>query len=602
MRYRQIVLLALAGLPLASCVTSPLSRTPADSLASVTISGYVPANGDHVTIQAVDQNTGALTTLGHATSSGPGISHTTSAGTTYTMFPWSFPAGVLAPHLWSPHSIVDDLKTAQGHLELFASDGANPFATYSPGAVQAAMAAGGTLGISTGGFSDGNSTVLFDQNGTSNPAHGPWVNVTGMKLTPPGGYSQVAWSAGYYTVEGGMKIYALICTPTAGGPYPVVIYNHGGIDAPLSPTGGDLSGTVTFGWTTQPTTGPDSLGQCLDWAKRGWVFATSSYRGSSVTISSAGSALVSAHSGGSPEFCLGEVTDVLALTDLVANHAGSIAVGAAGHTVSLNTNGKLLMFGYSHGGCVTYRAVEQGAPVTAFSVIEGFTDMRLSYLTARSAGFPADVSAALSGAFQPGTTTTYQPDAAGVMGYNWRSAHYFAAHGDLSIQNFKAMPILILHGDNEIDVDPITHAVSGNPTPLAQAALISPDIGATNIFVGAAASAPTSEPCISGIAGAALASSLTGPNASCAISFTAMDTSDTCTNGALWFLTQCAVITLPLTPPPGQPVQQHYLVVYHNMNHINGGLGIRITFNGWVEHNFSRQPGCDGLVINCAND
>ena len=271
----------------------------------------------------------------------------------------------------------------------------------------------------------------------------------------------------------------------------------------------------------------------MDWAKRGWVFATSSYRGSSVTISSGGSTFFTAHSGGSPEFCLGEVSDVLALTDLIANHAGSVAVGAAGHTVSLNPNGKLLMFGYSHGGCVTYRAVEQGAPVTAFSVIEGFTDLRMGYFTARSAGLLADVSAALAGAIQPGTTTTYQPDASGVMGYNWRSAHYFASRGDLSIQNIKTMPILVLHGDNEVDVDPVSHAVSGNPTPLDEAVLISPDIGAANIFVGPAALAPTSEPCILGIAGAPLAPSLTAPNASCPISFTAMDTSDSCTNGAL---------------------------------------------------------------------
>jgi hypothetical protein len=50
----------------------------------------------------------------------------------------------------------------------------------------------------------------------------------------------------------------------------------------------------------------------------------------------------------------------------------------------------------------------------------------------------------------------YLPDASGVMGYNWRSAHYFASRGDLSIQKFETMPILILHGDVE----------TGNPVPL----------------------------------------------------------------------------------------------------------------------------------------
>ncbi|HEX4292915.1 MAG TPA: hypothetical protein VHZ29_02160 [Rhizomicrobium sp.] len=603
MHHRQLALLALAASALASCVIAPLSRTPADSLGAVSLSGYVPTKGEKIALQAMDQNTGALVTVGHATSIGPGITHT-SNGTSYTMFPWSWSpsGGVLAPNYWSPQNIVGDLKTAQGHLEIVASDGGSPFATYSPGAVQAAMAAGGTLGISTAGFADGNSTVLFDQAGTGNATHGPWVNAAGMTMTPPGGFQKVAWSAGYYTVEGGKKIYALICTPTSGGPYPVVVFNHGGIDSPLTPTGGDLTGAIVSGWTTQPANATDSLGQCLDWAKRGWVFATSSYRGSSVTITSGGANFFTGHSGGSPEFCLGEVTDVLALTDLIANQAGSIAVGAPKQTVPLHINGKLLMYGYSHGGCVTYRAVEQGAPVTAFSVIEGFTDLRLSYLTARHLGVATDDAAAGSGAFQPGTTTTYQPDAAGVMGYNWRSAHYFASRGDLGLEVFKTMPILVLHGDNEIDIDPTNQVPpSANPTSLSQAALIAPDIRATSIFVGPAASAPASEPCIDGAPGAAVAT-LSAPNKTCPISFTVKNASDPCTNGAQWYLTACAAITLPLTPAPGALVQQHYLVVYHNMNHINGGLGILATFNGWVKHYFGPLPGCSGLVVNCATD
>ena len=78
---------------------------------------------------------------------------------------------------------------------------------------------------------------------------------------------------------------SLICTPTSGGPYPVVIYNHGGTGAG---DGGNINGVITAtGWTSQPTNGPDSLGQCIDWAKRGWVFATSAYRGENVNITAA---------------------------------------------------------------------------------------------------------------------------------------------------------------------------------------------------------------------------------------------------------------------------------------------------------------------------
>jgi hypothetical protein len=172
-----------------------------------------------------------------------------------------------------------------------------------------------------------------------------------------------------------------------------------------------------------------------------------------------------------------------------------------------------------------------------------------------------------------------------------------AARGDLSIQKFETMPILILHGD----VD------TGNPVPLDQAAAILADIGATNIFVGpTGVSPPSSQPCIDGPVGAPLPPMLTAPNKSCPISFTLMNTGDPCVNGGTPSLEfgLCKVLLLPLAPPPppGQPQQLHYLVVYHNMNHTNGGLAIKETFNRFAEQNFDRQPGCDGLQINCAAD
>jgi hypothetical protein len=218
--------------------------------------------------------------------------------------------------------------------------------------------------------------------------------------------------------------------------------------------------------------------------------------------------------------------------------------------------------------------------------------MRLGYLTGRAAGLTPLQAAIGSGAYQPGVSV-YQPDANGVMGYNWRSAHYFASRGDLAIQKFRTMPMLILQGD--ID--------AGNPVPLAQAALISPDIGATNIFVGPnGLAAPASEPCVNGAVGAALSSTLTGPDKSCPIVFTLMNTGDPCVADGLPFPFLCKVVMLPLAPAAGQPQQLHYLVVYHNMNHVNGGLAIKETFNRFAEQNFDRQPGCDGLQINCAND
>jgi hypothetical protein len=59
---------------------------------------------------------------------------------------------------------------------------------------------------------------------------------------------------------------------------------------------------------------------------------------------------------------------------------------------------------------------------------------------------------------------------------------------------------------------------------------------------------------------------LVAPNNSCPISFTLMNTGDPCVNGSTppLELGLCKVLLLPLMPPPGQPQQLHYLVVYHN--------------------------------------
>jgi hypothetical protein len=76
------------------------------------------------------------------------------------------------------------------------------------------------------------------------------------------------------------------------------------------------------------------------------------------------------------ELCGDEVTDVLALANLLANNPGAIGLGDTSERLKINTNGKRLMYGYSHVGCAAYRAVEQGPPVRSFSVIEGFTDFR----------------------------------------------------------------------------------------------------------------------------------------------------------------------------------------------------------------------------------
>ena len=608
----------------AGAVTRPSSRTTGNPADAVRLSGYVETAGQTVTIAAVDQNTGQAVALGVATAKTSGTAHTTPSGKHYTTYRWSFDAGVLAANYWAPQTIVADVATSQGHLELIATAGNETLRTFSAAARASALASHDDPQTAAARYTDGTSTVLFDTDGVGSGRETPWVQVQGMisdSHSPL--YSPVAWSVGSYTVENGLKVYALICSPTTGGPYPTVIYNHGGTG---NSDGGNLNGVVTAaGWTTQPVLlgangqpvlgpngqpiiVPDSLGQCLDWAKRGWVFATSAYRGENVVITSHNPNFVTPaqpwKSDGNVEFCMGEVTDVMALTDLLVNHANAITLGSTAEKVRINPNGDLLMYGYSHGGCITYRAVEQGAPVKGFSVIEGFTDLRLNYLNVLSHTPPgpnaATQAAIAAGAYQPGVSV-YLPDAAHVMGYNWRSEHYFASRGDLAIQRFKTMPIVVFHGDVDTQAPVFPNLL--NPVLLDEPVQVAGDLGTRNIFVGPGNLAPTAEPCIAGPVGAALPSSLTAPNSSCPISFEVMDAGDPCVAGAAvpLLMPRCAVLPI-LISATGQPEKLHNLIVYHNMNHTNGGLAIKETFNRFAELYFRRQPGCDGLELDCNSD
>jgi hypothetical protein len=167
-------------LMLAACVTSPPSRTASESSGAVTLSGYATSGNQTIAIAAVDQNGGSLMPLGNATSSMSGMPFTTSGGTPYTAYPWSYPAAVLPKNYWSPQTIVPDLATSQGHLEIVASVNGNPFNTFSHAVWNSATSSGKDPAAAGGEFADGTSTVLFDQNGVGSGPEGPWVNVQGM--------------------------------------------------------------------------------------------------------------------------------------------------------------------------------------------------------------------------------------------------------------------------------------------------------------------------------------------------------------------------------------------------------------------------------------
>jgi dienelactone hydrolase len=130
----------------------------------------------------------------------------------------------------------------------------------------------------------------------------------------------------------GLLIKGQVCRPKSAGPHPMIVYNHGGFS----------------GLGVDPMSG-----NCTDTARNGFVWIGSSYRGED-------------GSDGEIEVCLGEVTDVLAMID----------IALAQPYVDPD---RVFMWGGSHGGCITTRALQRGAPVHAAVDVFGPTDMAANY-------------------------------------------------------------------------------------------------------------------------------------------------------------------------------------------------------------------------------
>lgn len=131
--------------------------------------------------------------------------------------------------------------------------------------------------------------------------------------------------------SGALLIEGRVCRPNRGGANPALIWNHGG-----------FAGIAT-----------DDDDVCDSLARLGYAVLMSSYRGQD-------------GSDGAVEACLGEVDDVLALADIARQQR-------------YVDNQRLVIAGASHGGCVTLRAVERGAPVYAAVAIAAPADWAALY-------------------------------------------------------------------------------------------------------------------------------------------------------------------------------------------------------------------------------
>lgn len=198
----------------------------------------------------------------------------------------------------------------------------------------------------------------------------------------------------------GYKIWGQVCRPQRSGRYKTLVFNHGGFEG------------LGSEWETDSS--------CRQRARDGVVVLQSSYRGED-------------HSEGKIEVCLGEVDDVL---NMIKVASGQPYVDPA----------RLIMFGISHGGCITMRAIQRGAPVVAAINVSGPTDWAADYKywqtqLAAGTGTAAPVFKALINLLN--TATGGSPDQFPAE-YAKRSPLTFAA--DLKKYS---QPVMILHGTTD---------------------------------------------------------------------------------------------------------------------------------------------------------
>jgi hypothetical protein len=155
----------------------------------------------------------------------------------------------------------------------------------------------------------------------------------------------VSWQVGNYYSTNNLQVYGLLCAPTSlPAPYPVAILNHGL--------------TIAAGW---PAIQGMGWAGCTNMAGNGWLTAITTYRGETINQLPAPYQSFSATSAGGLELCLGEVDDVLNLLTAVT-------------ALPIANPQQVLMWGHSHGSCITERAIERGAAVQIAVSLDGPTD------------------------------------------------------------------------------------------------------------------------------------------------------------------------------------------------------------------------------------
>lgn len=327
---------AVTTLLLAGCFTSPLERSNTQMTSgSITVGGYTPST-NRVLLYARDHNTNTLVLQAAVT---PG-----SFNSTLALYPWST-TRTFAANYWAPQFPgLPNAAVASGRLELSAtlegtSYGVRSFSQTGSECLTARLNEGVSAVNAGNECADGTDVVLFDQDGPNFAGSEP------LSFVPAGAGTEVvsgvtiSLQSIWYQSQG-LRIAGVLCRPVDATVIrrPARILNHGGI-------AGVEEGAMAL---------------CRRWASQGLVVAASAYRGE--TAPNFGTTSSTNLSDGQVETCLGEVTDVMRLTAIIAAQP-------------FVNRDRMTMWGYSHGGCITTRAVQRGAPVKAAVDVAGLSEL-----------------------------------------------------------------------------------------------------------------------------------------------------------------------------------------------------------------------------------
>ncbi len=366
LRYEPLGLLAFAAMA-TGCIHTP-SGASQQSTAAVKLSGATQQPNQHIDFYLRDRRgaevgaapTETMLDSVHARTSSREI----VTGNGLYALSVTIPVSALPASAWIPQAsdgrAQGGLPRSVGRVEIVGRPrgaGQPSLKTFTAAALSCVLAAPNQAAALA--CADGDSFLVYDNDGVgvegATPAAADFVQIAGSPFALSGEGSGIDLEIGTYEVPGlASPVNAVVCRPHAPAPAPgrrTIVLNHGGYE-------------LDFG----------ALDACVSWARAGWLAALTAYRFERVrgivpadfppglrrpytypgAIERPGTADV-------PEICLGEVTDALRWLDIVRARPDT-------------DDAEILMWGYSHGACITLRSLEQGAKVKAAVAVSGPTD------------------------------------------------------------------------------------------------------------------------------------------------------------------------------------------------------------------------------------